>query len=193
VRQVDHQAEPVHLVHHGDAERGEAAVARRVGGRIDPVDGLVVAERHVARAEIVEAAQEVQAVLDADATFDGDEGGDLALALGADDVGGPARGQEGVGMGRLHPPDQVDLLERRARRVRRRRRDERRPELRRDAAGDQPRNVGVPALPVLVEPRLADVAARLGVAADHPGQIVVAVDEGDRLQQAQGMGSGVVR
>jgi hypothetical protein len=57
VAEVDEHAEPVHFLHHLDTERAEAAVLGLVGRGVGPFGGLVVGQRHVANAEIVELAK----------------------------------------------------------------------------------------------------------------------------------------
>ena len=52
--EVDQHAEPVHLLHDVDAERAEPVILGIVGGAVGPFGGLVVGQRHVARAEPVE-------------------------------------------------------------------------------------------------------------------------------------------
>ena len=118
-----------------------------------------------ARARRVPDAQRRQGILQADAALDHDVGGDLAGAPRAREIGGAARGQEDLRVGRLDAADEVDLLQRRARGMRRAGRLERRPELRADAAFAQARNIGVALLVHARQIVGEDVAARLGVSA----------------------------
>ena len=96
VRAVDDHAEPVALADNGAAEGVEAAVARRVGRRVDPVERLVVAGNQHPRARRVPQAQRRERVLQADAALDDDVGGDLARPSRAREIGGRARGMEDV-------------------------------------------------------------------------------------------------
>ncbi len=80
-------------------------------------------------------------------------------------------------MSLLDAADEVDLLERRARRVRRVGGLESSPELRPDQAFAEARNVRIRAL---VNPRQIvgeDIAPRRPVDPDHPGEVVVPVDQ----------------
>ena len=175
MRAVDDHAEPVALGDHGAAEGVEAAMARRIGRRVDPVERLVVAGDQHARAGGAPDAQRRQRILEPDAAFDDDVGGNLAGLLCARKIGGAAGGQENVGMRRLDAMDDVDQLECRARGMRGAGRLERRPELRADFSRAHPRDVGVALLAHAREIVGDHIAARLTVLADHPGQIVVAV------------------
>src|SRR6059058_2745184 len=86
-------------------------------------------------------------------------------------------------MKRIHPPRQRDLLKREARRLLFARRHESRPELRGDLAFPQPRYVGVAAIAPLFEMKRCDVAPRVLVGTDDEGQIVMAVEKRDALQE----------
>ena len=146
MRAVDDHAKPVALADHGAAEGVETVVARRVGGGIDPVERLVMAGDQHSRAGGAPDAQRRQRIFEADAALDDDERGDLAGLARALEVRRRAGGVEHVGVSLLDAQNGVDLFERRARRVGRARRLERRPELRADETVAQARNVGVAAL-----------------------------------------------
>ena len=60
VREVHEHAEPVHLAHHFAPERREPAVLRGVERGVRPIERHVVREGHVARAEVVVGAQDVE-------------------------------------------------------------------------------------------------------------------------------------
>ena len=166
--EVDDDAEAVELADDRAPEGVEAAVARRVGCRIDPVQAFVVAERHQPHAGRMPDAQRAQRILEPHAAFDRDEGGDLAQGLRPGVVRGPPRRQEHVRMSLLDAADEVDLLERGARRMGRVGRLERGPELGPDHALAQTRNVGVGALMDAGQIVGDDVASRRAVDADHP-------------------------
>ena len=125
--EIDHHAEPVQLRDHRPAEGGEAVMARLVGRRIHPIERLVVAKRHQARARRMPHAKRRKAVLQSDAALDGEEGRDLALPLGLADIGGGERAHEDIGMRVVKLMDGVDQLEDGARRLLRRRGDDRPP------------------------------------------------------------------
>ena len=108
--EVDDHAQPVQLQHHLAAERRQPAMPRRVGGAVDPVQRLVVAERHQPHAGRMPDPQRRQAVLQAGAALHGDEGGDPPLASGPRHIGGAARRQEGLGIARLHLQGHVHHL-----------------------------------------------------------------------------------
>ena len=92
VAEVDQHAEPVHLADHLDAERAEAVIFWIVGRAVGPFGGLVVGQRHVARAQIVVLAQRGERAADLPAAFDADHRGDLPRPVDAHDVVG-GRGQ----------------------------------------------------------------------------------------------------
>ncbi len=60
VRHVDQQAERVHAGDHLPPEIGEPVVARLVGRAVDPMERLVVAERHHPRAQRMEDVEHLQ-------------------------------------------------------------------------------------------------------------------------------------
>ena len=80
---------------HLAAERAEAVIFGIVGGAVGPFGGLVVGQRHVARAEAVELAQRGEAAADLAAALDPDQRGDLAGLVDADDVVGGRRAARG--------------------------------------------------------------------------------------------------
>ena len=168
--EVDHDAEPVEFADDRPPEGVEAAVARRVGRGIHPVKGFVVAERHQPHAGCAPDPKRAQRILEPHAAFDRDEGGDLAHRLRPRVVGRLPRRQEHVGMSLLDAADEVDLLERGARRMGRVGRLEGGPELRPDHAFAQTRNVGVGALMDAGQVVGDDIASRRAVDADHPGR-----------------------
>ena len=181
VRDVDQHAEPVHLAHHLAPERRQPAVRRGVGRRVGPVVVLAVSERHVADAERIVGAQRAEAVLERLAVLHAEERGDLALLPGALDVGGAGGEEEGVRVGVDHPAGELDLLELGARRVRQSRGDEDAPELARDPALAEPRDVGVDGRAALAQVDPGQIAReRL---AQRPGQVVVAVDQRHFLEE----------
>jgi len=55
-------------------------VLRRIAGGVGPVVGVGVSESHVARAEAVEGAEDLDGVLDGVAPLDADEDGAMAAA-----------------------------------------------------------------------------------------------------------------
>ena len=180
--EIDHDAEAIEFADDRAAKGVEAAVARRVGGGIDPVEAFVVAKRHQPHAGGVPDTQRAQRILEPHAALDRDEGGDLAQGLRPGVVRSPARRQEHVGMSLLDAADEVDLLERGARGMGRVGGLERGPELRPDHAFAQTRNVGVRAL---VNPGQIvgdDVASRRPVDPDDPGEIIVPVDQRRALE-----------
>ena len=94
VGEVHQHAEAVHLAHHLAAEVGEAVVPGAVERGIGPVEGHVVGEGHVARAEIVVGAQRAERVLDGVAALHAEQRGDPAALELALDVGcGERQGQ----------------------------------------------------------------------------------------------------
>ena len=159
-------------------KRGEAAVAGDVGRGVGPVQGLRVGEGHVAHAEVVVGAQRAERVLDHVAALHPEEGGDpLRLHGPLHLVGGRGQGQA-VGIAGDDAPGEVDLLELGAG----------------EAAGELGRHVDrpeLPAHPALAQPLEVgraprahpevvglDVARRVRVLPDGPGQVVVPVDHG---------------
>ena len=110
--QIDQHAEPVELVHHRLAERGEPVMLGIVGRRIRPFDRLGVGQRQIARAEIMIGAQHREAVVDLAAALDADHRGDAPALVDAAHVGGGARQREGLRIARDDILDQIDLLER---------------------------------------------------------------------------------
>ena len=145
VRQVDEHPEAVHLAHHVPPEVGEAVVARLVGGGIGPVGGRVVGQRQVrrARGRGTRAARRASSRARARPPCPSSDAmrpiGERRLHLV-----GRAAGGHVVGVAGDHPSGEVELLELR-RRVPRAdlRRHEHAPELPADAAGAEPRQVGV--------------------------------------------------
>jgi hypothetical protein len=199
VRQIDHDAEAVHLPNHFFAEGGEAAVACGIGGGVRPVGGGPMRQRDVSHAEIRERAQRAERALQGVPALDADQTRDPPRPEVALDLGHGTGRREGVGVARAHPVHERDLLEGVDRRMRARLhragRHVRRPELGADAARAQPRDVGV-------ERRLAhgDIH-RVEPAAppDLAREIVVSVDERYGTQDAQGpvavgvLGGGAIR
>ena len=171
----------------------EAAVlpGHRLGVR--PVEGDVVGEGHVPRAEVVVRAQRPQGVLEDVAALHADERRHLALLeLAHHVVGGEGEG-EAIGVAGDQPPGDVDLLELQPRvsLLARLARDVDRPELRAHVARGQPREIGLArgARPQVVG---GDIVGRLDVVADLPGEVVVAVDERGGGQDAPGAAQGGV-
>ena len=175
--EIDHDAEAVELADDGAAEGVEAAVARGVGRRIDPIEAFVVAKRHQPHARRVPDAQGAQRILQSGAALDRDEGRDLAQGFRLGVVRGPPRRQEHIRMSLLDAADEIDLLERGARRMGRVGRLERGPELRPHHALAQARNVGVRALMNAHQIIGQHVAARGLVDSDDPCKIIVPVEQ----------------
>ena len=190
--EVDDHAELVHPAQHVLAEAGEAVMARGVGGGIAPVGGVVVAERHQAHAEIVIGVERVELAIDRRAVLDGHEQGDAPLGFGSLDIGGGEAGAEDVRVTLEDVAHQRDLGEREAGRIGLFRRDIGREELRRHLAGLHARDVGVALGMDLVEAVGGDIALRPGVLADDIGQVVMAVDQRDAVEQSERGGVGIV-
>ena len=189
VGEVHQHPQAVHLAHHLLAEGAEAAVLRLVGGGVGPVGVAAVGEGHVADAQVVVGAQGAQAVLEGAAVLHAEERGDLARPVRGLDVLGPGGEDEGLRVGRDHAAGEVDLLELHPRAARVHRGDPDRPELRSHLALAQPREVGL-VRGALAQVVLRDVAPR-GLA-DEPGGVVVAVHQGDLLQDLAGLLQGRV-
>jgi hypothetical protein len=153
-------------------------IAGLVERGVGPVERGVVRQSHVPRAQSVEGAELRQVVLDRDAPFDADQGGDLPRRDDPLDVGRRAGQLEVRAVALDHPHDQVDLLGDRPRGVRVLARDVDRPELRLDAPLAQPRQIGLATPEPLadVEPREGDVP----LAPETPGEVVMAVEEHPR-------------
>ena len=81
---------PVHLVDDRAAESVRPSIFGIVGRAVGPFGVLVVGQRHVARAEVVELAQRGEAAADLVPALDPDQRGDLARLVDADDVVGGA-------------------------------------------------------------------------------------------------------
>ena len=96
-------------------------------------------------------------------------------------------------MSLLDAADEVDLLERGARRMGRVGRLEGGPELRPDHAFAQTRNVGVGALMDAGQVVGDDIASRRAVDADHPGEIIVPVDQRRALEDIARHRESIVR
>ena len=184
MREVDQHAEPVHLAHDLLTEGCETVMPRGHHRRgVGPIGVRVVRERHVTHAEIVVGAQRAERVLDAVAPFHAEHRGDPAGTVGRADLRHGGREAEGVGVARDDAARDLDLLELRAReRATALARDVDRPELRTEAAGTQPREVGVTGCG-LAQIVGDDVAGRVLEAAHGVRQIVVAIDEDGRAQQ----------
>src|SRR4029453_593401 len=84
---------------------------RIVGGAVGPFGGLIVSERHIARAEPVELAERRQRTADLPSALDADHRGYLTLAMNPDHVVGSKGALEVIGIGGDHPIDDVDLLD----------------------------------------------------------------------------------
>jgi hypothetical protein len=185
VREVHEHADAVHLVHDLLAEFRETAMARvRVHRRVGPVGVVIVRERHVTHAEVVIGAERPERIFDRMTALRAQHAGDLARGLGGADVRSCRGERERVRVALDHAARDVDLLELRAREVLGRlARRVHGPEHGADAARAQARDVGLPrsrrVLPKVVS---RDVARRVLVAADRPGQVVVAVHQ-DRLRE----------
>ena len=154
-------------------------------GRVRPLVGVRVRERHVAAAEAVERAQRVERVLDGVTALDAHEDRDLALALGAADVGGRRGEQQVAGVTLDLPVRDVDEIHGAPQRTTALHRrllgqlalDVDGEELGRDPAGLHAREIGVGAR----RARTEIVVAR----EDHRGDVVVAVDDDGLAMQAR--------
>src|SRR5690606_7924237 len=111
VGEVDQHAEPVHLPHDLAAERGQAARPGLVGRRVGPVHVVVVGERQIAHAEVVQPPQGAQGVGDRVAALRAHQGGDAAVRPGRLHVGGGQRGRQVLGVTVQQLPYAVDLFE----------------------------------------------------------------------------------
>ena len=148
MRDVDEHTDAIHLADDRLALRREACGARVVlsRGGTRPRVAVVPGQCHVAHTRRVQLAQLRDGSLDGVTTFHADEDGNLALPLGAAQVGTAGREEELVGM-TLHEGMHLAREQHRARKrtVRRheriRRIDEGREELPRDAALQQARIV----------------------------------------------------
>src|SRR5271167_2547519 len=94
VREINHNSKPVELADDRAAECVEAAVPRGVCCGVDPVEALVVAERHQPDAGRMPDAQWAQRILETNAAFDRDERGDSAERLGPWIVGRLSSGEK---------------------------------------------------------------------------------------------------
>jgi hypothetical protein len=184
--EVDQHAEPVHLGDVGGACGADAVVLRLVRCAVRPVGGLVVGQRHVTDAKIVEAAQRGHRAADLAATLHAEHRADPSGAMDPDHVVGGEGELEVARVGLDQPPRRVDLLDGRADRLiaGQRAADVDRPELAADAPGAKPGHVGHHRLgPACAAAREAFHPA-LVILAQLPGQIVVAVDEWRPLEDA---------
>ena len=114
---VDQHSQPVHFAHDLDPDRAEAVELGLVGRRIGPFGGLVVRQRHVAHAEIIELAQSGERPADPAAAFHPKQRSDPSLAVGLHQGVGAGREAQGVGITVDQPARDVDLFERRAHRL----------------------------------------------------------------------------
>ena len=187
VAQIDQHAEAVHLGDDLEPERGQAVPLGIVGGAVGPFGGLVVGQRHVARAEAIELAQRGQAAADLAPALDPDQRGNSPGLVDADDIVGGERALERLGVSGDHAVDDVDLLDGLADRlvagdlaV-----DIDRPELRSDAALLQARHVGHQRMvwPGGGAAGEADDAVAMALR-ELLGDVVVAVDQGSGLEDA---------
>jgi hypothetical protein len=191
VRQVDKHAEAIHLEDDLLAKVRETTV-RGVGGRSRPIQAAPVRERHIPHAEAGEHPQRAERILDGVAAFDPDQAGDLAGGKVALDLGGRVCHRHAASVLAAQAVHEIDLLERVNRRVRpgihRRHRDIGGPELCAYRAAAQSRDVGH-------QSGLADREIdRVETApfADRVRDVVVAVDEGNRLENANGLSAVVL-
>ena len=143
----------------------------------DPVERLVVAERHQPHAGRVPDPQRAQRILESDSALDRDERGDFSERLGLGVVRSAPRGKEDVRVRLLDAPDEIDLLERRSGGMGGAGRLERGKELGSDHPLAQARNVGVGVRMHPVELVGDHVAPRGLVDPDHPRQVVVPVEQ----------------
>src|SRR5690606_38506224 len=91
---------------------GEAAEAAQVGGAVGPVDVVVVGERQVAHAQLVQGAQGAQRVVDGVAALGAHQGGDPPLGAGLLQVVGGERAPQVRRVAGDQLGDDVDLLQR---------------------------------------------------------------------------------
>ncbi|MNI48088.1 hypothetical protein D3C73_1026370 [compost metagenome] len=147
VAEVDHHAQAIHLLDHLLAEGVQPVPFGRVGAAVGPGRALGVGQRHVARARIIEFAQQTQGVVDRIAAFHADQAGDLARAMDADQVVCGGGEFEGFGVGGDDALDRIDLFEGGLGRVDRRHAGGNvdRPELAAHAACAQTRDIGMQA------------------------------------------------
>ena len=154
-------------------------MADRIGGCVGPIVVVEVRERHVADAEHVVGAQRAERVGDRVAAFDPQERGDPPLSHLAPDIGCATGEGQVLRILGDHPSSDVDLLELIAHHVERAQiaGHVHRPELRPDHAGAEAGDVRIEASPGREIIRL-DVTRWGALLPDHPGQIVVCVDQG---------------
>ena len=187
VAEINQHADPVHLVDDGDSERAEAAVLGIVGRAVRPFGGLVVGQRHVARAEVVILAQGRERAADLAAALDPQHRRHAPGLVDAHDVVGGARELKVLRISVDHPPCDIDLLDGLAdcRVAGHRAVDVDRPELPTDAAPVEPRHVGHQRVrrPLVGAAREPGDAA-LVILGELFGDIVVAVDQRGRLEDS---------
>src|ERR1051325_10139168 len=139
-----------------------------------------------------ERPQRAERILDGVATFDADQAGDLPRCEVSLDVRGPIRHRDVARILGTQPLDQVDLLERVHRRmgpgVHGRNGHVRRPELRSHAARAPLRGLGHELR--LQHGEVHGVEPATG--ANGVGDVVVAVDQRDRLEEAQRLGAEIL-
>ncbi len=193
MRQIDEHPEPVHLAHDAVPEWCESVVPGRVERGIGPIERHVVSERHVSHAQIVVRAERAERILDGVSALQAKERGELALLELASNVGGTQRKRESVGILLDHSARDIYLLELHSgvARITVFAWSVDRPELRPDHSLSEPLKIRL-AGSVCAEIVGIDVAAGDSVFADPPRQIVVAVDERRRLENAFGAGEVTV-
>ena len=186
--QVHHHAQPVHLTHHLFAEGVQPAPFRRVRRAVGPGRGGRVGQGHVARARVMELAQQPQRIVDGVAALHAGQAGDAPAPVHALDVVGGVGQFEHVGVGADQPLDAVDLLERRLGRLHGREACGHidRPELGAHAALTQARDVGVQGrgIGALILRQINRVRVIPEPLPQGPGQVVVTVDQRAALQDA---------
>ncbi len=209
VRQVDEHADPLHLGHHALARRAQPVVHGRVGRRVGPGHVRVVRERHVPHAERAHRAERAEGSADRVAALHAEERGDAA---GRDDALDVVRGhgeREPVRVRGDEAAHHVDLLDGGAHGIHAGQvRHPHGPELRRDPAAREARQVGVQAGHRILDGQARDHVVADGRArpalphralAERPGEVVVAVDDPLHVEQPRdavgerGRGGGRVR
>ena len=143
-------------------------------------------QRHVTRAEFVELAKRGEIATDLMPALDPDQRGDAAGLVDSYDFVGGAGEREVLWVGFDHPLDDVDLLDRVADGgvACDLRGDIDRPELPADAAGMKPRHVGHQRLGPLVGAARQALYLQAVILAQLLGDVVVAVDQRRRLEDA---------
>ena len=186
VAQIHQHAEAVHLLHYLDPERRQTVVFGLVGAGVGPFGGLVVGQRHVARAQIVKSTQRRHGAADLPPALNPQHRADPPRLVGRLHLVGAAGEAQGAGVGGDDAMGGVDLLDRGANGfvAHRRAADIDRPELPADAACAKPRHIGHQRRLPAVGPTLEALDLVAEVAAQRPGKVIMPVDQRGALEDA---------